>query len=293
MCLGSILLCCAGAAIGQSVSHNASDVAGASVDASPESASVSSVDAIADSTVTAATRGGSGYRSGTGMGSFHAKMALAPGKSESEINPNRLSRLAAHQTATSDVLTRRAGTSTPNEREALAARVNGVPLLTGAKVPAAGVQGARIEIQNANTGVESTPADVEDAYSYSLDFPDSTNGTALLSPPDPGTQSSLDWSTDLDYSFPDFAQREFLMPSLHVGEPLGHTRQSKRDKLQSKPDKLRRAGAKSVNQSSASSMQNENKTIDTNILEPGILSQSPLNTNGLGQSPLNSSADRY
>jgi len=55
---------------------------------------------------------------------------------------------------------------------------------------------------------------------YSHDFPDSTKGTALLSPPDSGTSSPLDWSTGLDYEFPDFSRRQFLNPTLHV---RGHT----------------------------------------------------------------------
>lgn len=52
---------------------------------------------------------------------------------------------------------------------------------------------------------------------YTSDFPDSTEGTALVSPPDPGTQSPLEWSPELDFSFPDFSQETFLNPSLHVG----------------------------------------------------------------------------
>lgn len=284
MCLCSLLLCCAGTAIGQSVSGNASDVAGASVDASPESASASSVDAIADSAVAAATRGGSAYRSESGLGSSHANMALARGKTE--INANRLSRLGAHPASSSGDLSRRARASTPNKRGALAASANGVPAPGGAKGPGTGIQGAGTGMESAKTVAGSSGTEDENAFSYSRDFPDSTKGTALLSPPDPGTESPLDWNPELGFSFPDFAQREFLMPSLHVGEHLEHTRQSERDRL-------RRAGAKSVSQSPASSLQNENNTIDTNILEPGILGQSTLSSNGLGQSPSNPSTDRY
>lgn len=253
------------------------------MDASPESASASSVDAIADSAAVAATRGGSAYRSESGLGSLHANMALA--RAKSEFNADRLSRLGAQPPSSSGDLSRRARASTPKERGALAASANGVPPRGGTKGPGTGVQGAGTGMEGVKTVVGSSTDD-EKAFSYSTDFPDSTKGTALLSPPDPGTDSPLDWSPELGFSFPDFAQREFLMPSLHVGGHLEQTPQTKRDKLL-------RAGAKSANQSPASSLQNENKTIDTNILEPGILGQSPLNTNGLGQSPLNSSADRY
>ena len=51
---------------------------------------------------------------------------------------------------------------------------------------------------------------------YSKDFPDSTKGTALLSPPD-STASPLDWTPGLNFSFPDFAEQSFLKPSLHGG----------------------------------------------------------------------------
>jgi hypothetical protein len=51
---------------------------------------------------------------------------------------------------------------------------------------------------------------------YSKDFPDSTKGTALLSPPD-STGSPLEWTTGLNYGFPDFTEQPFLKPSLHGG----------------------------------------------------------------------------
>ncbi len=57
----------------------------------------------------------------------------------------------------------------------------------------------------------------QEVVSYTTDFPDSTRGTALISPPDLGTQSPLEWSPELDFSFPDFSQETFLNPSLHVG----------------------------------------------------------------------------
>lgn len=54
---------------------------------------------------------------------------------------------------------------------------------------------------------------------YSKDFPDSTKGTALLSPPD-STASPLDWTPGLNFSFSDFAEQSFLKPSLHGGSSL-------------------------------------------------------------------------
>lgn len=57
----------------------------------------------------------------------------------------------------------------------------------------------------------------EDSAVYTLDFPDSTKGTALLSPPDPGTVSPIEGApTDLNFAFPDFDSIQFLNPTLHA-----------------------------------------------------------------------------
>ena len=65
--------------------------------------------------------------------------------------------------------------------------------------------------------------------SYSTDFPDSTKGTALLSPPD-STGSPLNWSPALDYAHFDFAEQQFLEPSLHRGYSAQKKRVAKRTK---------------------------------------------------------------
>lgn len=59
---------------------------------------------------------------------------------------------------------------------------------------------------------------VQAVVSYTTDFPDSTRGTALLSPPDTGTLSPLEWSPDHDFAFPDFSGSTFLNPTLHVSQ---------------------------------------------------------------------------
>lgn len=64
---------------------------------------------------------------------------------------------------------------------------------------------------------------------YSKDFPDSTKGTALLSPPD-STASPLDWTPGLNFSFPDFAEQSFLKPSLHGGSSAQRRRVAARAK---------------------------------------------------------------
>jgi hypothetical protein len=73
---------------------------------------------------------------------------------------------------------------------------------------------------NARTGLASQSSGCKQgSAAYTLDFPDSTRGTALLSPPDTGTISPLDWDPGIDYAFDDFAQRQFLRPTLHVPTP--------------------------------------------------------------------------
>jgi hypothetical protein len=64
------------------------------------------------------------------------------------------------------------------------------------------------------------------AGEYTDDFPDSTKGTALVSPPDSGTASPLDWSSDLDFKFTDLSQKQFLTPTLHIAQRVGASRQS-------------------------------------------------------------------
>ncbi len=56
---------------------------------------------------------------------------------------------------------------------------------------------------------------------YTGGFPDSTRGTALVSPPDKGTMSPLDWQPGVDFSHHDFAKREFLKPSLQANHRHG------------------------------------------------------------------------
>lgn len=54
---------------------------------------------------------------------------------------------------------------------------------------------------------------------YSKDFPDSTKGTALLSPPD-STGSPLNWTPGMSFGFRDLAEQTFLKPNLQGGYSL-------------------------------------------------------------------------
>lgn len=64
--------------------------------------------------------------------------------------------------------------------------------------------------------VQRHGSDAPAGATYSADFPDSTRGTALLSPPDSGTASPLDWTPAMTHGFGDFTTRQFLIPSFHA-----------------------------------------------------------------------------
>lgn len=55
----------------------------------------------------------------------------------------------------------------------------------------------------------------EGPYSGSGSFPDSTKGTAGISPLDTGTSSSLEWTPGFGFEFPDFQATQFLNPALN------------------------------------------------------------------------------
>lgn len=59
---------------------------------------------------------------------------------------------------------------------------------------------------------------------YTKDFPDSTRSTALISPPDTGTESPLLWEPGLPTGLPDLQQTSFLTPTLHAGMRGKHGR---------------------------------------------------------------------
>ena len=62
---------------------------------------------------------------------------------------------------------------------------------------------------------------VTQPVSYSTDFQDSTRGTALISPFDPGTTGPFAFKPEMNAGLPDFSNRIFLSPSLHVGGGSG------------------------------------------------------------------------
>lgn len=92
------------------------------------------------------------------------------------------------------------------------------------KVAAAGhgTAGAEKRVGSSQSGlswVEST---------YTADFPDSTKRTALVSPPDLGAFSPLEWSPHMSVGLPDLSTRQFLSLSLHPDSKSGMKGRGKR-----------------------------------------------------------------
>lgn len=82
----------------------------------------------------------------------------------------------------------------------------------------AGKNKAGVRARIAGGGTDFGSRDTGDrGGSYSTGFPDSTQGTALVSPPDMGAVSPLEWKPSMDFGLRDFTETQFLRPSLHAG----------------------------------------------------------------------------
>jgi hypothetical protein len=109
---------------------------------------------------------------------------------------------------------------------------------------------------------EQTQGSDEVVATYSAGFQDSTRGTALISPPDMGTASPLDWSPiGVDSEFPDMLQAQFLQPTLQVAEKT-QTRKTQ------KQEKAGMNGALSDHMPSALQPSLSNQFLSPTILNP-------------------------
>lgn len=212
--LCALLLCCAGTAIGQSVPGNVSAAEDAA-DVSPVESSVSaSVASMVDS---AASTSGSGSRSAAVLNLLAgtkspAASANGPASTNTPANPS-MTQLELY-----------------GMRHGKTRRGLKTSLLIGSGVhQRAPVSGNLSRTRGGTPGAlqRGTPGLVGrqssaggETVSNTGGFPDSTKGTAQLSPPDPGTKSPLDWTTDgLNFGLPGFSERQFLNPNLHA--PIG------------------------------------------------------------------------
>lgn len=209
--LCSLVVCCAGTTMAQSLGGNVSAVE----DGSAGSSVSASVNASVDAGVSEAASLGSASRSGSGSRSASMNaLAISPShaanasanagiSADSAAQSGRpgvesaLTNLRAGLLSSAQLHTGRGNhpviyrNSSPASRQTVTARVLGKPA-------------------KRSTGLEGAPK-------YSEGFVDSTKGTALISPPDMGTASPLDWTPGLNFELPDFAQTEFLNPSLNAG----------------------------------------------------------------------------
>lgn len=201
--LCALLLCFTGTATGQSVSGNVSATENAA-EASQVESSVST--SVASTAGSAANTSGSGSRSAAALnllagtkspaGSPHELYGTRHAETRYGLKTSLMAGSGIHQKAAGSGNRSRAGGATP------AASQRKAPGLAGPQSSAGG-------------GAVSGSS--EGFISGSEGFPDSTRGTAQLSPPDPGTSSPLDWTSNgLSFEFPDFSEGQFLTPSLQA-----------------------------------------------------------------------------
>lgn len=85
----------------------------------------------------------------------------------------------------------------------------------------ADVESSRKGLERTENGDQRTENGDQDVATYSLDFPDSTKATALLSPYDPGDENPLTWAPSPSYEFQDLTRQGFLNPTLHFAAQAG------------------------------------------------------------------------
>jgi hypothetical protein len=106
----------------------------------------------------------------------------------------------------------------------------------------------------------------QDAAGSSETMPDSTRGTGVVNPADPGTSSPLEWSPGFNFGFADISKATFLNPTLHVEE---HSKKGS-------------AGYRSARSRAASALNTTPKSPLPSLLNgaplPGVLSQSALHS---------------
>jgi hypothetical protein len=256
-----VLLCCASTAMGQSVAAEVSaGLSGGGPDDSSVSAAVSSITAAS-----IATGGG-----GAGAHSFALENSSLPSA-------------GAHSFALGNSGLPSAGASTQQKSVLKSRRLSGASAYLTPH--ASKVSAAEAGRTNAHQTTTANPdnirsigaqANVQSSASYSTDFPDSTEGTAMISPPDPGTTSPLDWTITLNFSFEDFSQREFLNPSLQVGGSRARRRRnqgSNKNAINANTSNGQTSGLYPSGLQPASPQTS---------LEPGILNQ-PILQSPLGQ----------
>ncbi len=204
--LWSFLLCCAGFALGQSVENNATGSA--------------LPDELSNATVSS--------RISTSVDSPASSLSMGSALSNSvAVSASLPSSMASVQGSANTVRGLRPATGLTRESRKLEGnRITGSKTAQTIQSNLPGEAGLQLGTTN-ETAIGQPSLRAAGFATYTEDFPDSTKGTALLSPPDRGTQSPLDWSTGVNYGFPDFSQQQFLNPSLHVSRHQGRALRAK------------------------------------------------------------------
>lgn len=143
-----------------------------------------------------------------------------------------------------------------------------------AKQAACELEARRAEkTEDSQVAVAEETTDLDKA-TYSGDFPDSTRGTALASPPDSGTEDSLAWNPSFAPRIDDLSQEEFLHPTLY---PRGRREGKRRQMRGIRGSNLRRPAA--IRSSDALNPQIGGEL--KNSLNPGISDQPALSSDPL------------
>jgi hypothetical protein len=172
-----------------------------SISAAVDASAGSSVSASVSASVDEVTRSGAASRSGPASRSASIN-AFAVASSRAELRTSRGERSAPY-----------ASTRTlPANRAAVSARKSAI-----SKLPL---------------------YEEEQVSGYSPGFADSTKGSGLISPPDSGTESPLDWTPDFKFGFADLSETQFLNPTLHRVAPrrLARTMKTQRSPIVPTPE---------------------------------------------------------
>lgn len=226
MFVAALFLCCA-AVFGQSTSREVSAQVGAVIAAGAPSSAVDARVLGEYSGMTAASSVGHALGGAAWAASGKVLSGSEAGRMRGGMNASAI-RAGLTESSISHRMRNRAGSMslrlTPDRLRRLASRY--------------GLQGAALSAAcsgiSASVACREQTITVLDKASYSEGFADSTRGTALLSPPDAGTSSPLEWSpSGVGSGELSFMPHRFLNPSLHVGTGVrsrsgGHRNQGRK-----------------------------------------------------------------
>lgn len=202
-----------------------------SMDSPAAAAEVSAPDsANVHADVSAGVGAGSANSSGSGGGSAMAAFSGAPAPSRSGALSSRgrhargfdaLARGTGNATRAGGSAIN-SGRSAANHRSMLNS-YRAAHAAHGTQAVDAMMTRAQRKLARAEANPGASHALVAEPATYSDGFADSTKGTAVISPPDPGTSGPFAFDPNLDFKLPGFSDEQFLQPNLHVHGRSGRT----------------------------------------------------------------------